>query len=214
MAFWNQFDLFKKIKIDNLYQELVNKSKLDFEFVFQSFAGLATCVLGLSINSIPIIIGSMIISPIIYALLVLPAAIVWRDKKMFLRSLINLLAQIFIGVAICFVLSFIFNVNVVQINLINKMEENTMIYFLVALVAGASAALSFFGPEVSAKLTGVAVSVALVPPIAIIGIALDNFSLPVFINTILYLFLNLIGIIIGAFFIFTMVKKHQAVNFD
>lgn len=214
MAFWSKLKFIKQIKINNFYKKLVEKSEFDFNFGFLSIAGLATCVLGMSINSTPIIIGSMIISPIIYSVLVLPAAVVWQDKPVFVKSLRSLFLEIFAGVFVCSILSFIFNVNIYQINLVAKLEQNMVVYYFVALIAGASAGLSFFGSDVSEKLTGVAVAVALVPPIAIMGIAVENLNFGFFVEAGLYLFSNLIGIFIGAFFIFLFAKSHQAVDFE
>ncbi len=209
MSFLNNFKIIKKIKLQGAYERLAEKSKQDFLSGFLSFAGLATCVLGLSINSLPVIIGSMIISPLIYSVLIIPAAIVWQDKKTALIRLENLLLEVLVGVGICAALSYVLKIDIMAIELISKLGPNILIYFLVAVIAGIAAALSFFGPDVSEKITGVAVSVALVPPIAIIGIALENQNQAVLLNAGANLFFNLIGIIIGAFAALLVVKNQQ-----
>ncbi len=214
MAFWKNFKPFRKIKINNFYKRLVKKSELDFKFCFLLTAGLVICILGLSINSIPVIVGSMIIAPLIYSTLVLPAAIIRKNKKLLLKGIKKLLLEIVLGIAISIVLSFFLNIDIYEVNLITKLGQNKFIYFLVALISGSSAGLSLFGPDISEKLTGVAVSVALVPPIAIIGIAIDNLNKTFLFHATLNLFLNLIGIIIGAYIIFLFIKNQQTVDIE
>ncbi len=199
MAFWNNLKIIEKIKLDGSYQSLVDKADFDFDFIFRSFAGLATCVLGLSVNSVPIVVGAMIISPLIYSILILPVAIIWKDKETFLINVRNLFLELIFGIIICYILSFILNINIQNVTIFSRMGNNPIIYFLVAILAGSSAVFSLFSPDVSEELTGVAVSVALVPPLAVMGIALDNFNTEFLLKAGSNLFLNFLGIGVGAY---------------
>ncbi len=186
---------------------MIKRSELDFDFVFLSLAGLAIAVLGLSINSSPVVVGAMIIAPLIYSILVLPAAVVWQDKKVFFSSLWSLFIELLIGVVFCVALSYLLKVNVHQIDFVANLGKSTLVYFLVATIAGSAAALSLFWPGVSEKLTGVAVSVALVPPIAVIGIAIAGQSAEVLLLATANLFLNLAGMMLGAYAILKFIKR-------
>ncbi|MEA2020696.1 MAG: DUF389 domain-containing protein [Patescibacteria group bacterium] len=200
--FWDNFEIVRKIKIENSYQELFEKSKLDFDFAFLSLAGLSICILGLSINS-----SAMIIAPLIYSILVLPAAVVWKDKEGFFSSLWSLFLELIIGFVFCVALSYVLGVDTQGIDFITNLGQNPLSYFLVATIAGSAAALSLFWPGVSEKLTGVAVSVALVPPMAIMGIAVADQSREVLLNATVNLSLNLVGIIFGAYVILQFIKS-------
>jgi uncharacterized hydrophobic protein (TIGR00271 family) len=207
MNFLKNLKIRNKIKAKDRYKKLVEKSKLDFDFAFLSLAGLAIAVLGLSINSSPAVVGAMIIAPLIYSILVLPAAIVWQDKKVFLGSFWNLFIEILIGIIFCVILSYILGINVNEINLISDLQQSTIIYFAIALIAGSAATLSLFWPGASEQLTGVAVSVALVPPIAVMGIAIAGQSNDVLLLAAGNLFLNLTGIMLGSYIILKIIKK-------
>lgn len=214
MTIWKNFKPFRNLKIKNFYQRLLKKSELDFKFGFLLIAGLSICLFGLSINSVPMIVGSMIIAPLIYSTLILPAAIVWNDNKLLLKSIRNLLMEVIIGITISVVLSFLLNINISEVNLVKNLKGNMFVYFLVALISGSSAGISLFGPNISEKLTGTAVAVALVPPIAVMGIAIDNLSKQILISAGLHLILNLIGIMIGAYLILSLIKNYSAVDLD
>jgi uncharacterized hydrophobic protein (TIGR00271 family) len=207
MAFWDKLKIIEKIKLDGSYQSLIDKADFDVDFIFRSFAGLSTCVLGMSVNSVPIVVGAMIISPLIYSILILPASIIWKDKEIFLVNVRNLFLEFFFGVIICYILSFILNINIQNVAIVSRMGNNPIIYFLVAILAGSSAVFSLFSPDVSEELTGVAVSVALVPPIAVMGIALDNFSTEFLLKAGSNLLLNFLGIVVGAYLTLRVFKK-------
>lgn len=207
MISWNNSKLTKKLRPGGSYQNLVEKSKLDFDFAFLSLAGLAICVLGLFINSSPVIVGAMIIAPLIYSILVLPAAVAWKDKNVFISRLWSLFVELLVGVIFCMVLSYVLGVDVYKVDFITNLGQNTPVYFLVAVIAGAAAALSLFWPGVSEEITGVAISVALVPPIAVIGIAVASQSKEVLMLAAANLFLNLAGIMLGAYAIFKLTKR-------
>ncbi len=209
MAIWNNFEIIERAELEASYKNLVEKAKLDFDYAFLSLAGLATCVLGLSVNSSPIVIGAMIIAPLLNSVLVLPAALVWKDRRLFLKNLRNLLIELIVGVIFCLLLAYILGINLQEMDLVSALGQNIFIYFLVATIAGSSAALSLFWPSVSEQLTGVAVSVALVPPIAIMGISLASGSKGILLNATANLFLNLTGIIIGAYLILKFIKNRS-----
>ncbi len=214
MTLGKNFKPFRNLKINNFYQSLLKKSEIDFKFGFLLTAGLSICIFGLSINSIPMIVGSMIIAPLLYSTLVLPAAIVWNNNKLLLKSIRNLLIEIVVGIAISVVLSFLLDINIFEVNLVKNLQGNMFVYFLVALISGSSAGLSLFGPNISEKLTGTAVAVALVPPIAVMGIAIDNLNKQIMLNAGLHLILNLIGIMIGAYLILSLIKNYRTVDLD
>ncbi|MFW6109882.1 MAG: DUF389 domain-containing protein [Patescibacteria group bacterium] len=153
MQIWKNSNLIEKNELEKAHQRLIQKANLDFDFAFLSFAGLATCVLGLSINSEPIVIGAMVIAPLLNPILVLPAALVWKEKKVFLNNFKNLLIQATIGVLFCFSLAYILGVEVNNVAMVTELGQNTLIYFFVAAIAGASATLNLFWPGVSEKLT-------------------------------------------------------------
>jgi uncharacterized hydrophobic protein (TIGR00271 family) len=209
MSFLSRLKIIKKIELQKAYNSLVEKAKLDFDFIFLLCAGVATCSLGMSINSSPVIIGSMIISPMLYTILVLPVSLLWKDTKVFVKNLTNLFYEVLIAGIVSILFAFILQINPLQTELVTQLSQNPLVYFAVALIAGSAAALNLFWPSVSEELTGVAISVTLVPPLAIIGVGIVNMSGEIFLTALSALFANLFGIMIGAFLILFLFKKRN-----
>jgi uncharacterized membrane protein len=84
-----------------------------------------------------------------------------------------------------------------------------VLYFIVALCAGAAGTFAFAHKKTSDIMPGIAVAVSLVPPLVLIGISLAalNFELTRF--SFLVFVLNTIGIIFGGIITFSFMKFHR-----
>jgi len=89
-------------------------------------------------------------------------------------------------------------------------------YAIVAAIAGFAAAFAMTKPHLNETLPGVAISVALVPPLASAGVALSVFEWGVFSNALMLFVVNVIGILFSAMIVFALlrfsVKKTVAVE--
>lgn len=61
-------------------------------------------------------------------------------------------------------------------------------------------------PHLNDTLPGVAIAVALVPPLAEAGVALSSFDWTVFSNAMLLLLVNFIGIVFSAMIVFALLR--------
>ena len=54
-----------------------------------------------------------------------------------------------------------------------------LLYFIVAILSGASGAYAYARPDLSEKIVGIAISTAIIPPIIVagLGIAIQNWSI-------------------------------------
>jgi len=55
----------EKILYD-FYYDLTQRAKIDFDFSVLTVAAAVICALGFKMNSAPVIVGAMVISPILY----------------------------------------------------------------------------------------------------------------------------------------------------
>jgi len=88
------------------------------------------------------------------------------------------------------------------------------LHLMVAIVAGAAVAYMLARPEWGEALPGVAIAVALIPPLATMGIGIAALNMVILKGAFMILFLNLIGIIGVATFLFLFMnlgeKNHLA----
>ena len=72
-------------------------------------------------------------------------------------------------------------------------------YFIVAFLSGLAGTFAFFWPGIVEALAGIAISVALVPPVVMLGIGLAEFNVPLMRGSAVIVALNVVGMMIGAF---------------
>ncbi len=167
--------------------------------VFILACAIIIASVGLNVNSIPVIIGAMLISPVMGPILGFGFGLGIRDNRLVKDSLENYLVMVAISIAastLFFILS--------PLNLGNPSEllarTNPSIYdVLIALFGGIAGMLETSRKERGTVISGVAIATALMPPLCTVGygISLLNWH---YILGALYLFLiNSIFIALATF---------------
>ena len=167
--------------------------------VFILACAIIIASVGLNVNSIPVIIGAMLISPVMGPILGFGFGLGIRDNRLVKFSLENYLVMVAISIAastLFFILS--------PLNLGNPSEllarTNPSIYdVLIALFGGIAGMLETSRKERGTVISGVAIATALMPPLCTVGygISLLNWH---YILGALYLFLiNSIFIALATF---------------
>ena len=72
-------------------------------------------------------------------------------------------------------------------------------YFVVAFLSGLAGAFAFFWPRIIEALAGIAISVALIPPVVMLGIGISELSRKLVQGSAKILVLNVIGMVMGAY---------------
>ena len=167
--------------------------------VFILACAIIIASVGLNVNSIPVIIGAMLISPVMGPILGFGFGLGIRDNRLVKDSLENYLVMVAISIAastLFFILS--------PLNLGNPSEllarTNPSIYdVLIALFGGIAGMLETSRKDRGTVISGVAIATALMPPLCTVGygISLLNWH---YILGALYLFLiNSIFIALATF---------------
>ncbi len=145
-----------------------------------AFMGLSVtiAVMGISANSAAVVIGAMLLAPLTTPLMGVAVSITmgWRQRAFSAIGVTLLLTALGLGIAIALAAA------IPQIGLTNELVSRTspdLRDLVVALAAGGAGAYATIRSDLSATLPGVAVAVALVPPLASAGIAfhLGRYSL-------------------------------------
>ena len=154
---------------------------------------------GLNVNSIPVIIGAMLISPVMGPILGMGLALGTYDVALMNESLKNF--GIMVGISIV-AASLFFLASPLDLNNPTELLARTRptVYdVLVALFGGAAGMLEQARKEKGTVLAGVAIATALMPPLCTIGYGVSTLN-PTYIFGALYLFLiNTVFIMLATF---------------
>ena len=131
-------------------------------------AGIAT--FGLVLNSPAVIIGAMLISPLMGPILSNGLALAAGDVILGLRSVVNLLLSSLLAVGLAAILVWILPFKEITPEISSRIQPNTL-DLAVALFSGAVGSLSLCrrATGIVTSIPGVAIAVALMPPLSVIG---------------------------------------------
>ena len=131
----------------------------------------AIATYGLLANSAPAIIGAMIIAPLMTPIMGLSYGVVQFHWGQLARSAITVFLGITLVIAIAFISARFIKINVTGTEMLSRAFP-TLLDLGVAMAAGAAGAFSLSRESIRNSIAGVAISVSLVPPLAVAGIGL------------------------------------------
>ncbi|MBE9047166.1 DUF389 domain-containing protein [Pleurocapsales cyanobacterium LEGE 10410] len=168
----------KAIISDRTIKKITEQAELTSTYlVFMAMAGVLAAV-ALLTNSIPILIGSMVIAPALPPLGLISLAIVVRKPKLALKGLTTAFLGLAIAMISAMIVTWLLNITHVipaETNLIDKelLAERVRpgwYSVIAAVAAGISGAIALIKQKTD-TLVGVVAALALVPAIAAAGIA-------------------------------------------
>ena len=170
-------DIKRKIEI---YTQLSTSATLnDLVYWLQILFSAGIATLGLVLNSSAVIIGAMLISPLMAPILSQGLALATGDLTLGIRSVVNLLLSTLLGVVFAMFLVTLLPYKNMTTEIVARTEPNTL-DLVIALFSGAIGAVAT-AREVKGVVTsipGVAIAVALMPPLCVVGYGL-GFALTV-----------------------------------
>ena len=206
------FARFRAIEEDgkaHAVRRLMESSTPDFDYFYMAGLSVAMATLGLIADSAAIVIGSMLIAPVLFPLLSFSLGLVMSDNKVLTRSTYTLLQSIGLGVLIAFCSTLLFAHGIEPSSEIMSRTEPSLLYLFVAVVAGMAASFALAKPEWNVTLPGIAISVALIPPLAVVGIGLAKFNLQIISGSIVMLAINIIGVVVASMVTFSLMNLYE-----
>ena len=184
----------KPIPVTSLSRNLWRASVPSLSFYFLLGLSGIIATLGLFANSVAIIIGAMIIAPLIGPITAIAYSTTVANRRLLRRSFLTLFTGVTFTVFISFLIALLIGLKTTTPEILARTNP-TLIDLVIALAAGAAGAFANTRRRIADALPGVAIAVALVPPLSVVGIglALRNGSLA-FGASILFI-TNLTGII-------------------
>jgi uncharacterized hydrophobic protein (TIGR00271 family) len=210
------FNLTDKDKAGAL-QNLIDRSAPSDDFFLMMILSIFMATFGLMIDSATIIIGSMLLAPVLYPILSLSMGIILADYKLVKRSFITITKSVFLGVAAAMLATiFFFKQSEAPVGLISTFTDQPLIYAAVAAIAGLAGSFAMVKPKLNATLPGVAISVALVPPLAVVGMGFALLDAVLVVDALTIFAINILGILFTSMIVFASmnfyVKKQVAVQ--
>jgi uncharacterized hydrophobic protein (TIGR00271 family) len=160
-----------KLPADDLLSTMSRSSIPSFSFFFMLGLATAIATFGLIANSAPAIIGAMIIAPLMSPILSLSYGLVVFDRRMTIWSILTVINGVILVIAIAFTTSMLFGLRITGSEILARTSP-TLLDLGVALAAGGAAAFSQTHRSIANSIAGVAIAVALVPPLSVSGIGL------------------------------------------
>ncbi|HEX5630110.1 MAG TPA: DUF389 domain-containing protein [Acidimicrobiia bacterium] len=161
--------------LGQLFFEKQRRRPYLYRFALLQSASVVIASIGIAANSPAIVIGAMLLSPLMAPVLAVAAAAAMVWPKRVVRS-IGLVVLASLGsIALAWVVAALtpdLQVGLLSNELLARTRP-TLFDLAVALAAGTAGGYAMVKEELGSALPGVAVAVALVPPLAVVGAALD-----------------------------------------
>ena len=167
----------------------------------------AIATLGLTLNSTAVVIGAMLVAPLLGPLLGLSLSVAVGDGRLFVQTLVTTLVAALSTVALAALITYLLPVGTVTDEIASRTRP-TILDLFVAIFSGAAGAVVMASREsrLSASIPGVAVAVALVPPLGVAGFGVGTgWQWPIISGSLLLFGANLAGIVLSGLAVFLLV---------
>ena len=181
------------IPILKIRESLLKDSQLDQNYLILILSSCLIATFGLLINSVAVIIGAMIIAPLMLPLRGLSFATLEGDAKLLRKSAEAIAFGTIIAVSCSLVIGLVIGLPQFGSEISSRTQPN-LIDLLIAIVAGGISAYAKIRPEMSDAIPGTAISVALMPPLCVVGLTLSQGQWDAALGASLLYLTNLIGI--------------------
>lgn len=182
---------------------LIDQSSPKFGFFLLLTLAILIVVPGLFLNNPAIIIGAMVVAPLLSSILSLALGVTIADFNLIIRSARTFLIAIAITIIASFIMSLFYHDTPMNEEILSR-SLPSLSYLIVAIASGIAASFALVRPNMSATLPGIAVSVSLLPAIAVTGIGIALGDLHVVTGSLALFGLNLLGIIFSSIVIFSL----------
>lgn len=184
----------KPIPLASLSRNLWRASVPSLSFYFLLGLSGVIATLGLLANSVAIIIGAMIIAPLIGPITGIAYSATIANRRLLRRSLLTLATGVLFTVFISFLVALLVGLRTITPEILSRTNP-TLIDLAIALAAGAAGAFANTRRRIADALPGVAIAVALVPPLSVVGIGLALKDGSLSFGALVLFITNLTGII-------------------
>jgi uncharacterized hydrophobic protein (TIGR00271 family) len=191
---------------DTLYFEEPDRTHKITSYAVMLLLSVTIATLAILQDSTAVVIGAMLIAPLMTPIMGTGAAIVngWRGRMIGSLIVVGISVIAAIGVAAVVAQWIPALVPAAQNSQIISRTSPTLLDMAIALAAGAAGAYATVDDRVSASLPGVAIAVALVPPLGVVGVSLQGHMSDDALGAFLLFSTNFVSIILSSTVVFVL----------
>ncbi len=187
---WQQVDMEAQTKLQVI---LFEESTLSLNYLVLVLSSCAIATFGLIADSAAVIIGAMIVAPLMLPIRGVALGALKGNLKLFRAGAFSIVIGTGLGIGLSYTVGTLVGLSSLGSEIMARTQPN-LLDLGIAIAAGSVGAFAKLRPKISDSVVGVAIAVALMPPVCVIGLGLAHGD-PAISNgaTLLYL-TNLLGI--------------------
>ena len=187
----------------DLFVNLKDEGKTNSIFVTLMILSTVLATVGLFLNSASVVIGAMLLAPLMQPIVSFSMGVLRRNEVLLYESFKTVCIGVALVLASAAFIAFWLPLDNVTDEIAARLRPS-ILDLMVALASGVAAAYAKNNEKIAGSLAGVAIAVALVPPLATAGIGLGWMRWDVFYSAFLLFSTNFVGIVFAAAMTFLM----------
>ncbi len=184
-----------------LFAALRSEAKFGATFVLMMIFSTVLATVGLFLNSASVIIGAMLLAPLMQPIVAFSMGALRGDRGLIYNGAKSVLLGVGLVLLSAMAITKLLPFSQVTSEMAGRLHPS-LLDLIVAIVSGLAAAYAKNNPKISGSLVGVAIAVALVPPLSTAGIGLGWSDLGIFWHAFLLFLTNFVGIVLAAGLVF------------
>ncbi len=195
---------------DEFCSSIISSSSPSFGFYLLLLLSTFIVTFGLIKDNVILLIGGMMVAPLLSPILSVSLALTILNFKVFLRSLVVFFLSAITSLIVAALIGLTTEISLQAIGAISLMSQFDFATLLIPVAAGAAASFTWAKKDLASSLSGVAVTVTLLPPLAAMGLAISSGEKAIFRDALAIYSLNVSGIIIGSLAIFILLGFYKS----
>ncbi len=195
----------KSVPIASLNRNLWRSAESSSNYYLLLFLSGAIATFGLLSGSSATVIGAMIVAPLMGPITGIAFALIMANRRLLKRASLSLTLGALLTIGTAAIIAQATGIESLT-NEITARTQPTLLDLGVALAAGATGALAKSRRGIADALPGVAIAVALVPPLSVVGIGIAYGSPSIFLGSLLLFLTNLVGIVFSGGLVFLALR--------
>jgi uncharacterized hydrophobic protein (TIGR00271 family) len=197
MTKFERFLQFFNIESDpQFFEDLYLQSEMTKTYTVLLLLANFIALFGLITNSVAVIIGAMLISPLMGPIISFGFAYITDENLLMKQSLTTIGKSLVYVILSAAVLSFISPLNELNDQILARTKPNLYDLF-IAVFSGLAVAVSYLSKRASAFsiITGVAIATSIIPPLSVVGFGIGTGNWSVSVGSFLLFFTNFTAIV-------------------
>ncbi len=193
----------------DVFQVLSEGARPSIEYYLLTVLSCLIATAGLLQGSPAVIIGAMIVAPLMTPILAFSLGVIWGDVPLIRTALGSIIKGTIIAVGISAGLSSLIPIAGYNPEILARTTPN-LFDIIIAIASGLVGAYGNANRRISNTLVGIAIAVALMPPLCTMGIGVGRLDAAVASGAALLFLINLVSISLAGALVFWVMKIHPS----